>query len=437
MPHFHAFTAMNTPKIIAIVEALLLIAIGIAYWFPSPQRDAWLWVIALWIPLIAARWWVCRRLWTTTPFDELMIALMALFIINIFVAPFETRGILLIFRPLYGLILVWACVEAARAWGSIAPLLRGVMLFALFVGLAALLASDWSGKTAWVASVTAPLPNLRDFWLWSGGFNTNEIAGAMTWLAPLALALALKLRSKLAAGAALVLVIALLLGQSLSGIAGVIVGIAIAAAPRRWPVRLTALAVVGLIIGHLIIVISPRGAADILKAVSPREGVQSINHRAELWLSARWIINDYPLTGAGLAMYRAGEVRHNYPTPNFSPRMAVHPHNEVLQVATDAGLPGVLIYSAIHGMALVLLWRVWRDAPHQRAIAAGLAGGLIAHHIYGLADAIPLWDRFAFIGWWMLGLTAALYVVSLRMPPHPNTASSAPAQNDTSPVPHR
>jgi len=37
--------------------------------------------------------------------------------------------------------------------------------------------------------------------------------------------------------------------------------------------------------------------------------------------------------------------------------------------------------------------------------------------IYGLGDAIPLWDRFAFGLWWMLGMAAALYVLHGRADP--------------------
>ncbi|MFN8376529.1 MAG: hypothetical protein U0694_27120 [Anaerolineae bacterium] len=32
--------------------------------------------------------------------------------------------------------------------------------------------------------------------------------------------------------------------------------------------------------------------------------------------------------------------------------------------------------------------------------------------MFGLADAIPLSDRFAFLHWWMLGLLGAQYVVT-------------------------
>jgi hypothetical protein len=59
----------------------------------------------------------------------------------------------------------------------------------------------------------------------------------------------------------------------------------------------------------------------------------------------------------------------------------------------------------IHAAALVMLWRL-RGTDR---LAAALAGALIGHAVYGLADAIPPWDRFSFVWWWVLGLIAARY----------------------------
>jgi hypothetical protein len=55
----------------------------------------------------------------------------------------------------------------------------------------------------------------------------------------------------------------------------------------------------------------------------------------------------------------------------------------------------------------------------HRLLVKAIAAGLFAHAIYGLTDAIPLWDRFAFFFWWMLGLSGAQYVLVML----PRTAS--------------
>jgi hypothetical protein len=39
------------------------------------------------------------------------------------------------------------------------------------------------------------------------------------------------------------------------------------------------------------------------------------------------------------------------------------------------------------------------------------ATGLLAHAVYGVGDAITLWDRFIFVFWWIMGLVGAVYAV--------------------------
>ncbi|MDQ7033478.1 MAG: hypothetical protein Q9P01_01185 [Anaerolineae bacterium] len=59
-------------------------------------------------------------------------------------------------------------------------------------------------------------------------------------------------------------------------------------------------------------------------------------------------------------------------------------------------------------MQLVILWMLWKgwssQHPYGRIIAVAVFGGLVAHSVYGVGDAITLWDRFSFILWWLVGL---------------------------------
>jgi hypothetical protein len=52
----------------------------------------------------------------------------------------------------------------------------------------------------------------------------------------------------------------------------------------------------------------------------------------------------------------------------------------------------------------------------QYAAALAAGGALAAHAFFGIGDAIALWDRFAFLFWWMLGLTAAVYLSAQASP---------------------
>ena len=100
---------------------------------------------------------------------------------------------------------------------------------------------------------------------------------------------------------------------------------------------------------------------------------------------------------------------------------------EWLQAATDLGVPGLIVFVGFQAAAGWMLWRVWRrGSPRDRAVALAVAAGLVAHMIFGLGDAIALWDRFAFGYWWMIGLAAAQYAVTF-----PKLAPELLAENTT------
>jgi O-antigen ligase len=133
-------------------------------------------------------------------------------------------------------------------------------------------------------------------------------------------------------------------------------------------------------------------------------------HRFAIWDSALEIVLDHPLTGVGMNRFRYGPVRDDYPIEKYPQLFAPHAHNEFVQVATDLGLPGLLVYTGWTIVAAAMLWVCWRDGDQQaRVVTVAIGGGLLAHTIYGMGDAIPLWDRFCFIYWLMLGLVAAQY----------------------------
>jgi len=79
-----------------------------------------------------------------------------------------------------------------------------------------------------------------------------------------------------------------------------------------------------------------------------------------------------------------------------------HAHNIFLQTATDLGLPGLIAYLALLGIAAAVAWRI--DAQQGLPLLAAL----IALHIYSLTDALALGSKPGIILWTALGLLAAL-----------------------------
>lgn len=420
------------------------------FWYPSwypgvappteIDRAEYVWLLGL-IPLfMAARYVVHRRLFTPTPYDPWFVLFILLAFINVDRAPYPSRGIFMIARPLLGMALVYYLVELTRVRQSLRPALWLVVGVALVVGLMAVGTTQWTEKSIDFLFIIDRLPDLTPLFsvenFIRGGFNPNEIGGAMAWLIPLTYGLiALPGRprhlQRVSGVAFALLLLALMLGQSRAAIIGVLGALTVMTLlviPRgRW--RNSAL--VGII---LLTVVQSAVLLNVFPDFSGRAGIsieeaglsardeRTTNQRFDIWASAQAMVTDYPLTGVGMSLFRYNQVRNDYPIPNFDfpanpnvtnfqRRLVPHAHNEFVQITTDLGLPGLVVFTAWNVIAAGMLWVVWRKGDHAaQVVAVAVGSGLVAHAVYGLADAIPLWDRFNFIYWLMLGLAAAQYI---------------------------
>jgi hypothetical protein len=57
----------------------------------------------------------------------------------------------------------------------------------------------------------------------------------------------------------------------------------------------------------------------------------------------------------------------------------------------------------------MMLARTMRLGGGTRLMALGLLGGLLAHFLYGLTDAVALGAKPGFLFWWLLAMTYGLY----------------------------
>lgn len=89
-----------------------------------------------------------------------------------------------------------------------------------------------------------------------------------------------------------------------------------------------------------------------------------------------------------------------------------HAHNELLQVAVDLGIPGLVGYVTLLTTFAITAWRAYRalDDRWLRALIMGLACGMLAHQVFGLTDAFLLGTKPGVVMWVFMGLIAALYV---------------------------
>lgn len=403
------------------------------FWLGDASR---VWSLLLLLPLLPIRWLAHRHLVTSTPLNAVFALLIVLGLANILTAPFERGNTLItaqplglqavipwawvmLGRPLMGIALYFVFVDHARHYGM-RPLIFYTVGLGLIVALVSLLMTQWNSKSDQLRFLIDLFPQVHDSWIAPGGFNANEIAGGIAWLVPLMAALALH-RWKpriLQYGAAVafgLLLLSLFMGQSRLAIGGVVVGLAFVILfliPRGHRMVL-AFAALGLFVAAEYLVVSNILAPPSRAVVMQDRDENSTAGRLEMYMSVVNILDDHPLTGVGMNMYRDGQVRDLYPVPSFgSGRILPHAHNEFLQLGADFGYPGLVWFILLHGMALYMAWRCFRQPLRQpRLIAVGTIAALLAHGIYGTGDAVALWDRFIFVFWWVLALLGAQYTL--------------------------
>jgi O-antigen ligase len=412
------------------VEPIVLVVTVGAFWFPSPTRDKWIWLLLLFIPILLLRLIAYGRAFTRTPLDAFFVAFFVLGLGNIYIAnlgggasPPYTRGLIMLARPALGVLIYYSVIEAAWQRGSMDRLMLITTWLGVLLGILALTATQWNEKIFQFEFIVTRLPTLKSLSLplpkdAGLSFNANEIAGALAYFIPALAAMgAYRWRMKLSRiGVTLgfsLLFAALYLGQSRIAIIGVLFALGVVIyllIPRgKWRnIAWAALAVVTIF--ELAIIFNPVSRDQLAE-----RDESSLTGRVNIWRGAIEIIADYPVTGVGLNMFRDNRVRRLYPVPRYETRILPHAHNEILQLGADMGVPGMLVFIGIYVVANYMLVQTWRRGdPESRVVTVAFGAGLLAHFIFALADAIPLWDRLAFLYWYMLGLAGAQYAMLVQ-----------------------
>lgn len=398
-----------------------LLAVAVATLWTT-QTQPWV-PLALFIPIFLARLIVHRRLWTPTRLDILLVVFMGLALLNPRIAPFTRNWLWQLAFPLTGLLLIIGFTEHARTRNSTERLVMASLMLGLLVGVLGLGSAQWTEKSELFKPITAVLPTLRNFPGAVKGFNVNEIGGAMAWLMPFAGGIAIydwregnkTPRRFYATLVFFLLWAALFLGQSRLAIFGVAVAMGLlifALIPHnRW--RYLSLTVLIAFTTFQVLLMAGVFYTDD-SLLERDEG--SFEGRLDIWAAALDAVYDYPLTGVGINMFRADYVRDRYPVPGYEDRVLPHTHNEFLQIATDMGIPGLILFVSWHLVLLSMFVRTWRQGDSfAKAVSASSVAALIAHGVFGLADAITLWDRFAFVFWWFVAMTVAQYKLTVRV----------------------
>lgn len=201
--------------------------------------------------------------------------------------------------------------------------------------------------------------------------------------------------------------------------------------PVRWQTPLAALAACGLLVGVAVILIDgqlPRDrklrVGEKLSALASGEH-RSVRQRELMWRLAYQVFAAELMTGCGPGCYELRripfEARYfGADNPRFRPITGLSrwPHNDVLQVACELGLVGLLPYLWLCWAALLLPWQLLSTPRLRRHLALTLPwyAGAVAIWLHGLVHFSLDAPAAALLAWTALGLVACCNVGGGRRP---------------------
>jgi O-antigen ligase len=379
------------------VATLQLLAVAIIGWSLlasarlrlSPAAKALLAIAGLTLGLIAIQLVpLPPGMWTALPGREPIAEgyrLLGLGLpwLPISLTPHETIDTVLTLLPPLAVAIAMLVAGAYRAsWLVIAVLLgtfAAVLLGALQVGSADPYTSPWY------------LYRRTNYGFATGFFaNTNHMATLLVISVPLLFALTGELRDQASnqrAGSAVLLlavsgILVLLVGIYLNGsLAVLLLGLPVLAisatmlAPKGVRLRGAVIAVALLSVAAIL-----AGYLTPLQDMLPASDSTSVNSRLTMWSRTMAAIGDHGLLGSGIGSFV--QVYPHYEDFAATTLTVVnHAHNDYLEIALEAGIPGLLLLAALllwWGSRAVPLWR--SPATDRYALAASIASGAMLVH---------------------------------------------------------
>jgi len=379
-----------------------------------------------------ARWWTTGRLTLTTPLDLPILILLAWLPISLSVSIYAWQSLPKIYGVILGAAFFHAIVNTIESRRDLAWAVFWLVIVCAAISLAGLVGTDWAQNKIISASfIYDKLPRFiqgipRSI---AGGFSRNGVGGTLTFIVPLLAALAtsskLKVKSqksirpatddwRLTTGLMWFVLISLLLSlitlaltQSRGGWLGAATGLLGVAIWRDR--RFIWLLVAGALALIVLIALGYGGAlVDFVLRMDAQSG--TLASRLEVWQRGLMMVQDYPYTGIGIGTYNT--VAHLlYPFFIAAPdEVVAHAHNNLLEVAVDVGIPGLIAYIALLTGFVVCALRAYRASMDTsvRALIVGLGFGMLAHQVFGLTDAFILGTKPGVLLWVWLAFVVAI-----------------------------
>jgi len=417
-----------------LILTVIFILITLLYaWFMIRDRVpllGWIALAALWL-LFFFR---AGRISPPTPMDPLILALLLLLPLSLLISTDRALSQSKIHGLLLGIALFFWIVNFLKNYRNLQWVIFGLILLAIGTGFLGLFGADWSKVSATVFTpVINRLPRLNQ--LLPGltadpSVNPNTIGGALTFFIPLLVGLLLdggayrrkycrrKPRANLRIAlynlliplALLLSTGTLLLTNSRGAYLGATFGLfalALWKRPTLWKVIPIIVAVSVL----AMLILTDGDLLEFAKILDTDEENSTLAGRLQSWRNTLLMIQDFPLTGAGIGTYNMlyYDLYTLNPFPDEVPQ-AFHAHNTLLAVTIDLGVPGLVLYCALFsGFASMIRKTYKHGRTIRRVLLKGIACGLVAHLTFGIMDAFLLGTKLGAIFWIYLGVGAGLF----------------------------
>lgn len=378
-------------------------------------------------------WLLNGRLSASTPLDFPLLAFLALLPLNqaISVAPEMTQP--KVISVVLGILFFYLSINwkwyRADLWKVT------VFLLVLSLGVSVLGLITIAGEINLPApfySLQLSLAALQNKLIGSGlsaSVNPNLIGGALALVLPVLFSLILNqgaFRNSLAESGKpkkiwvfvynlslwavfIFTLLTLLLTSSRGAIVGSVIGLLIVLIwkDRRyfWLIALALLA------GFIAVIILNKGNwNEFLYMLDRGANNRTFFDRIQVWTGAEHLIQDFPLTGAGMDTFLKLSSRY-YSYASLAFAGAYHPHNQILTMGVEFGLPGIVLYVALLSSAFFMVVRLASKlVPLAKTILIGLISGLIAHQVFGIFDAFMLGTKLGILFWIFLAIITGIYI---------------------------
>lgn len=404
------------------IQLLILVLLSPLFLFP---REQWTWILAIVPLLMIARRIVNKKFFERTLIDiPLGIILFMVFITSIWKAnPLHSMpkiaGLVLGVGLFYAVTAVLKTEKSIKI-GTVLFLGSGILFS--FLGVLGMFTFRVKHLTLlmklkeWLPRINFNLPGAEE------GFHPNAVGGTLVLIIPLFMILLFAFLRKrtwdktnntnsgkrllqlfLLTGLAVTLAV-LLLTQSRGAWLGLLLACMIGFFLFFLKRKVYRVVFVVFLVGLLLFsfVVAPSLLENDQVRLTTRQAEGTLFFRIQLWNVVLPMIHQHPLLGIGLNEFRYHyEVKHELS----------HPHNKLLLLAVELGLPALIAYLALLGCVGFAVVQIWKKSGTDwlSLAALGLGCGQLAHFIFEMTDAVPLGAKVNVFFWLSLALIMAIY----------------------------